>query len=199
MKYQELKKLFYTHESSCPKTHLTAYLTFSSFGPENDKVYPWESRTYVISSDNKAFQAGMGGYSIFGGCLDGTDRCLRLDGLMADEHGGKVGWVVEDCCVVGYLLIDASETSISTPKMFYSIDEARDEMLSHVAAVIKIDPETLKVDYTKGECRVDSDDFLVEKFNAWVGLSDDGELWEIKPVCIYDALHIEFGHGRRAE
>lgn len=199
MDYQKLKELFCKHESSCPKTHLTAYITFASFGPENKKNYPWESRTYVISSDNKAFQPNMGGYSIFGSCLDGTDRCIRLENYMADEHGGEDGWIVEDCCIIGYLLVEASETSISTPKMFYSIDAARDEMLSRVAAEIKIDPETLKVDYAKAECRIDSDDFMVEKFNAWAGLSDEDELWEIKLAYIYDVLRIEFDHEHRAE
>ncbi len=199
MKYQELKDLFCKHEGSYPQTHLTAYITFSSFGPENDETYPWKSRTYVISSDNKAFQSNMGGYSIFGNCLDGADRYIRLENYMAEERGGEGGWVVEDCCIVGYLLTGASEVSISSPEMFYSIDAARDEMLSHVASIIKIDPETLKVDYTKGECCVESDNFLVEKFNAWAGLSDEGELWEIKPAYIYDALHIVFDHGQRAE
>lgn len=112
MKYQELKELFCQHECTCPSTHLTAYITFSSFGPENNKDYPWESRTYVVSSDNKAFQPNMGGYSIFGSCLDGGDRCIRLENYMADERGGKSGWIVEDCCIVGYLLVEASDMRI---------------------------------------------------------------------------------------
>ena len=48
-------------------------------------------RTYAISSDNKAFQSGMGGYSIYGRSLDGADPCLRMEGLMAAERGGKDG------------------------------------------------------------------------------------------------------------
>lgn len=55
MNYHELKELFLSHESSSPDTHLTGYITFSSFGPDNHKTYKWESRTYVVSSDNKAF------------------------------------------------------------------------------------------------------------------------------------------------
>lgn len=56
MNYKQLTHLFYQHESGAPERHLTAYITFSSFGPENTKEYPWEARTYVVSSDNKAFQ-----------------------------------------------------------------------------------------------------------------------------------------------
>lgn len=40
MNYSKLKTLFCKHESENPSTHLTAYITFSSFGPENTKEYP---------------------------------------------------------------------------------------------------------------------------------------------------------------
>ena len=36
--------------------------------------YPLESRSYVVSSDNKAYRSCMGGYSIFAHNLDGSDR-----------------------------------------------------------------------------------------------------------------------------
>ena len=89
MTYQELRKLFYTHEDKDPSTHLTAYITFSGFGSQNQKTYPWESRTYAISSNNKAYQPEKGGYSIYGSCLDGTDCGIRLEKYMRDEQGGK--------------------------------------------------------------------------------------------------------------
>lgn len=38
----------------------------------------------------------MGGYSIYGASLDGVDPCLRMEGLMADEMGGKEGWKIEN-------------------------------------------------------------------------------------------------------
>lgn len=41
----------------------------------------------------------MGYYSIYGSCLDGTDSCLRMDGFMADERGGKNGWKIERCYI----------------------------------------------------------------------------------------------------
>lgn len=59
------------------------------YSPENwDKPYPLESRSYEVSSYNKAFMEGCGGYSIFGSALDGSDVCVRL------EH---TGWKVEYC------------------------------------------------------------------------------------------------------
>lgn len=123
MTYQELRKLFYAHEDKNPSTHLTAYITFSSFGAQNRKVYPWESRTYVISSDNKAFQPDKGGYSIHGNCLNGSDCGVRLEKYMRDEQGGKDGWTVEDCCLVGYMPT-VHDSGLLLPRLFYTYDEA---------------------------------------------------------------------------
>ena len=47
----------------------------------------------------------MGGYSIYGYCLDGTDPCVRLDRYMAVEHGGVDGWKIERC----YMKSDARQ------------------------------------------------------------------------------------------
>lgn len=55
MEYKQLKDLLFQHECKHPDTHLTAYITFASFGPDNKTEYPWKSRTYLVSSDNKAF------------------------------------------------------------------------------------------------------------------------------------------------
>lgn len=75
--------------------HLTGYIVFSpaSF----DQEYSLESRTYVVSSDNKAFIPNMGGYSIYASSLDGSDRFVRLEWYMASEQGGKDGWQIERC------------------------------------------------------------------------------------------------------
>lgn len=130
MTYQELRRLFYAHEDKNPSTHLTAYITFSGFGPQSRKVYSWESRTYVISSDNKAFQPNMGGYSIYGSCLDGSDCGVRLDKYMRDEQGGKDGWTVEDCCLIGYMPAVCG-SGLLLPTLFYTCDEAVGSLPSH--------------------------------------------------------------------
>lgn len=44
-----------------------------------DKEYSLESRSYRVSSDNKAFIPGQIGNSIFADALDGTDDGVRLD------------------------------------------------------------------------------------------------------------------------
>lgn len=94
MSYQEMKKRFREFENN-HKEHLTGYVVFTE--DSFDKPYSEKSRTYVISSNNKAFQSGMGGYSVYASCLDGSDPCVRLDGYMFDEHGGENGWKIEKC------------------------------------------------------------------------------------------------------
>ena len=96
MSYSEMKNLFCTTERDS-KWHTKGYIVFTkdSFNDLRSEF----SRTYVVSSNNKAFQPGMGGYSIFGSSLDGADRFVRLDAYMAEEHGGKNGWKIERCYI----------------------------------------------------------------------------------------------------
>ncbi len=96
--YKELKSTFLAHERTRPKNHLTAHIVFTA--DSFTEPYPLESRTYVVSSNNKAFQPCMGGYSIFASSLDGSDRSVRLEQYMAAERGGKDGWKVDYCCLV---------------------------------------------------------------------------------------------------
>lgn len=93
MTYAELTNLFRSSEDE--GKHITGYVVFTQ--DSFKEPYSEASRTYAISSDNKAFQSGMGGYSIYGECMDGTDPCVRLERYMAAEHGGKDGWKIERC------------------------------------------------------------------------------------------------------
>lgn len=94
--YCELKKRLSAAERENSGS-LVGYIVFTE--DSFDKIYPIEARTYMVSSNNKAFQDGMGGYSIYGSSVDGEDLCVRLDGYMKDEHGGANGWKIEKCYV----------------------------------------------------------------------------------------------------
>ena len=96
MSYGELISKFRTVERK--GEHLLGYVVFTA--DSFDKPYDEHSRTYCVSSNNKAFQPNMGGYSIYASCLDGTDPMVRLEVYMAAEHGGKNGWKVERCYVM---------------------------------------------------------------------------------------------------
>lgn len=90
MTFAEMRSRFCEAENE-GKEHLSGYIVFTQ--DSFDKPYDERSRTYGVSSNNKAFQSGMGGYSIFGSCLDGTDPCVRLDGYMFGENA----WRIEKC------------------------------------------------------------------------------------------------------
>ena len=106
--YQELTRRF--REAEKQGKHLKGYIVFTA--DSFPKPYTAFERTYVVSSDNKAFQSGQGGYSIYGSSLDGEDVCVRLDRLMADEYGGKDGFKIERC----YMLLDEVDRTEPPPK-----------------------------------------------------------------------------------
>ena len=106
--YQELTRRF--REAEKQGKHLKGYIVFTA--DSFPKPYTAFERTYVVSSDNKAFQSGQGGYSISGSSLDGEDVCVRLDRLMADEYGGKDGFKIERC----YMLLDEVDRTEPPPK-----------------------------------------------------------------------------------
>lgn len=95
MTYGELAAKFRAQERSGTGQHMLGYIVFT----EDSFLEPYteEQRTYVVSSDNKAFKPNMGGYSIYASSLDGVDKMVRLEAYMAAEHGGKNGWKVERC------------------------------------------------------------------------------------------------------
>lgn len=94
--YAEMAKTFREHERTTNDgTHLTGYIVFTE--DSFTKPYGLDARTYSVSSNNKAYRPNMGGYSIYGSCIDGTDPLVRLEAYMAAEKGGKDGWKVEYC------------------------------------------------------------------------------------------------------
>lgn len=98
MTYEKLKTTFQELKRSSPREDLTAHIVFTedSFA----RPYPLLSRTYSVSSDNKAFWSRTGGYSIFAWCLDkDSDQGVRLDWYMAEE-GIANGWKVQDCYIL---------------------------------------------------------------------------------------------------
>ena len=95
MSYGELAAQFRAQERSGTGRHMLGYIVFTE--DSFTEPYTEEQRTYVVSSDNKAFKPNMGGFSIYASSLDGVDKMVRLEAYMAAEHGGKNGWKVERC------------------------------------------------------------------------------------------------------
>ncbi len=105
MTYQKMRSLFRAAERN--HQHLTGYIVFSQ--ASFNKPYSLESRTYVVSSDNKAYRPNMGGYSIYADSLDGSNQNVRLEQYMSAEKGGPDGWQIERC----YMMSDEVEKALS--------------------------------------------------------------------------------------
>lgn len=85
--YREMDDIFHKannkrHPSIC------GYIVFTE--DSFDKPYSLEARTYAVSSNNKAYISGMGGYSIYGSSLDGSDVNVRLEMYMRGENAWKI-------------------------------------------------------------------------------------------------------------
>lgn len=102
--YAELRRRFceYNEKNSITskgnKNYIKGVIVFTE--DSFKEKYPLESRSYLVSSDNKAFIPNMGGYSIFGGSLDKTDPFVRLEQYMEAEGAGENGWKVDYCYMV---------------------------------------------------------------------------------------------------
>ena len=97
--YGELAEAFREHERThTDGTHLRGAIVFT----ENSftEQYSLDARTYLLSSNNKAFIPGMGGYSIYASAKDGSDPLVRLEAYMAEERGGEDGWKVDYCYLI---------------------------------------------------------------------------------------------------
>lgn len=101
MSYNELKKRFREAEEK-GKEHLKGYITFTS--DSFTEPYSEESRTYVVSSNNKAFIPNMGGIPSIDLLADGQRFDVRLEHILAAERGGKDGWKIEKCCLEDILV-----------------------------------------------------------------------------------------------
>lgn len=75
---QQLYELFrkFNKEHNGTTESITGVIVFKSSNWR--EPYSLESRSYRVSSLNKAF-LNCGGYSIFASNLDDTDSCVRLD------------------------------------------------------------------------------------------------------------------------
>lgn len=79
MSYEELSSLFRSiNEYHLP--HVDAYVVFSS--ELIDKVFPESLRTFVFSSNNKAFRSDVRENAIFANYLLWDERMVRLDRLL---------------------------------------------------------------------------------------------------------------------
>lgn len=87
--FEELCYIMFCHKTSsnkgCP---LEAVIVFKQ--ESFNKEYSELSRSYSVSSESKYFMSNMGGNSLFGSCLDGSDSGVRLDWYMRGDNPWQV-------------------------------------------------------------------------------------------------------------
>ena len=193
MQYRELYRLFCEHERSRPKEHLTACITFASVSFAPGSNYTQRERTYIVSSDNKAFRPHTGGTSIFARCLDEkSNPCIRLDQYMADIHGGKNGWLVEDCCLLGWMLLSSNERELRQSKLYYQRETAVEAMLRELCEVSGCDDyEDVKALFDQHQGEIMDCGYGTTPCSAWLNDGATGNWdWMIRAVRIYSPLKI---------
>lgn len=112
------------------------------------KQYSLESRSYRVSADNKVFNPRAAGYSLYGECLDGKDRGVRLEQYIDCEYGkdnkfGKdgMGWHVDYC--------------------YIEVDDLVEEMYDLCVRIINEAPDTRELKPVVRCCH-DTVDILIE-------------------------------------
>lgn len=149
--YQEMKKRFSQCESTRKQGErpMLGYIVFTE--DSYDTHYTETSRTYIVSSDNKAFQSNAGGYSIYGTSKDLKDANVRLEAYMRDERGGKDGWKVEKCFIVkddSHQILDVIAGNFficSAPSDSDSFHSLNEDQMEKYAALFHT-PEKFSVD-----------------------------------------------------
>lgn len=189
MEYKELRNILCA--AAAEGKTVEAFVTFSpdSFLGAN---YTRTERTYLFTSNNKAFFPAAGGYSIFGDCMDGKDSNIRLERYMRDEKGGADGWKTENCGIVKYQLLAAYEREMRVIGYFNTLKEANRAMWEEMADAVNCMPEELydfiQENEPAGECG-----FGV--LSAWAndaGPEDGNVDWKIVPIYMDGANIVIF-------
>lgn len=119
MNFQTLKKALC--EANKLGKKVEGYITFTQ--KYRSSFCSVAGRTYVISSDSKAFSMWSLGKPLFGTTLDKSDLAAPLDRYM-QPHDGHLGWEIEDCGLVVYELIATFERKTKVLGVYSSHEEA---------------------------------------------------------------------------
>ena len=92
--FSELCDMMYEHNDGNNKEPLKAVIVFKQ--ESFSKPYSERSRSYAVCSETKYFKSNMGGNSLFGNCLDGSENGVRLDWYMRAE---EKPWLVDYCYI----------------------------------------------------------------------------------------------------
>lgn len=190
MEYQDLKSIFCKHEAPSPKYHLDGLITFSNLGSLENPNYTQTDRTYLVSSHNKAYQAGCLGLSLFGTCLNGRDPSVRLDAYMRQPNG----WIPGECALLLYQLQSVNEREIMEPEIYLSKLQAQNAMLKAMCEQGNLEYSDILATFQKNNSWIGTTSFGAGKDCAWLNAGSTGSWdWAIQTIRIYNLTKIEAG------
>lgn len=190
MKYKELEQIFIEHEAADPKYHLDGYITFSSLGSFEAPGYTQLDRTYIVSSDNKAYKPNRLGYSIFGSCLNGHDSHVRLEQYMNRPNG----WVPGECCLLFYQLQAVNERNLLMPKVYPTLRQAAEAMLRALCERGDLEYDEVVRQYNGQFRNIEDENFAVDCNSAWLNDGPTGNWdWQIQPIEVFSPQSIAVG------
>ena len=190
MEYKELEQIFAAHEATQPKYHLDGYITFSDLGSHEDPNYTMYDRTYIVSSDNKAYKPNRLGFSIFGSCLNGHDPCVRLESYMRQPNG----WVPGECCLLQYQLQCVNEREILQPELYPTHRQAIEAMLQMLCKKGRLEYDEVLAAFDNHIGHIEDDGFEADKYSAWLNAGSTGNWdWKIQPIRIYSLTNLGVG------
>lgn len=164
---------------------MEAFITFRKTESGTNAVEDEKSRTYIISSREKAFNPGMSGYSIFGTSLDKVYTSVRLDQLMREEKGTGTGWEVEKCGVVKFQLLLVRDRDLFVIGYFDTHTDANRAMWTELARAAGCDNDVSEyISENMDKCGFSSDFAWLRKDGQWD--------WNIVPIFFMDNEIIVF-------
>lgn len=190
MEYRDLEQIFCKHEATRPKVHLDGLITFADSVGFDDVPYTQVNRTYLVSSNNKAYQLGRLGNSIFGTSLCGKVPGVRLDAYMRRPNG----WVPGECCLLFYQLLGVNERDLLEPELYPTHRQAQEAMIEALCSRGNLEFSEVLAAYLKNSGHVEGDQFEASKDSAWLNACPTGNWdWVIQPLRIYDITNIKVG------
>lgn len=190
MNYQELEHIFRAHEADRPKYHLDGLIVFSGLGLFEKPEFTQLDRTFLVSSNNKAYLPGSLGYSIFGSSLTEHDLRVRLERYMREPHA----WIPGECGLIYYQLQCVNERNVLPSRIFPSRHQAIDAMMDDLCNHGELEYADVLSAFDRDGGPVEDNDFGISRDSAWLNADCTGNWdWKIQPIYVFDVANIAVG------
>lgn len=174
MEYKTLRKILCNAAAS--GKIVEAFVTFTAASLGFDEKEAELTRTFIFTSQEKAFNPDADDYSIFGDSLDCSSKSIRLESHMKDEKGGPDGWDIQNCGIVKYMLTSVYDRNMCVMGYYDTEEEASHAMWKDMAETVGCKPDELAayIDAHGNDCSFDTS-------SAWLNKDGDSD-WNVIPI-----------------